>query len=363
MVLPDYVRKGDTLARLGGDEFGLLMEGCSITQATRVANALLDAIREFQFHWEDKSFNLGVSIGVVPINDASKSIVAVLSTADSACYAAKDEGRNRIHVYREDDTKFARRQGEMHWVARIQRALEEDRFELYAQPIVSVGGDHRRPVHYEVLVRMQDEHGSMVLPGAFLSAAERYNLSAKLDRWVIRNVFDWLERHHRNLDGLELCSINLSGHSLGEEDLLDLVIGRLDKGSFPSEKICIEITETAAISNLSSATRFIKILKEWGCRFALDDFGSGLSSFAYLKNLPVDYLKIDGIFIKDILDDPIDYAMVKSINDIGHVMGKQTVAEFVDDAVILSALRDIGVDYAQGYAVGEPRHISAVPLL
>ena len=360
ILLPEHVRKGDTLARLGGDEFGVLMERCSLTQATRVANLLLDSVRGFQFHWEDKTFNLGVSIGVVPINEASESITAVLSTADSACYAAKDEGRNRIHVYREDDTKLAKRQGEMQWVTRIQRALEEDRFSLYVQPIAAVAHAPAAGYHYEVLVRMHDEHGHTVLPGAFLSAAERYNLSARLDQWVIRSTFDALVRNPGHLEQLNLCSINLSGHSLGDEQLLHYVIEQFREGGIPSEKICIEITETAAITNLSSATRFIRMLKEWGCLFALDDFGSGLSSFAYLKNLPVDFLKIDGIFVKDLVDDPIDHAMVKSINDIGHVMGKRTVAEFVDDDAILAVLRDIGVDYAQGYAIGEPRPIADV---
>jgi diguanylate cyclase (GGDEF)-like protein/PAS domain S-box-containing protein len=360
MLLPDNVRKGDTLARLGGDEFGVLMERCSIMQATRVANALLEAIRNLQFHWEDKTFNVGVSIGVVPINEASESITAVLSTADSACYAAKDGGRNQIHVYREDDMKVAQRQGEMQWVARIQRALDDDRFELYAQPITPVATPDSAPVHYEVLLRMQDEQGRIVLPGAFLSAVERYNLSARLDNWVIRNTFDWLIQNSGYMQGLDLVSINLSGHSLGDSQLMGHIIERFKEGRIPPEKICMEITETAAITNLTSATRFIKMLKEWGCRFALDDFGSGLSSFAYLKNLPVDFLKIDGLFVKDILDDPIDYAMVKSINEIGHVMGKKTVAEFVDSEAVLRALRVIGVDYAQGYAVGKPEPMGAI---
>ncbi len=360
MLLPDQVRKGDTLARLGGDEFGVLMERCSIMQATRVANALLDAVRNLQFHWEDKTFNVGVSIGVVPINETSESITAVLSTADSACYAAKDGGRNRIHVYREDDIKLAERQGEMQWVARIQRALDDDRFELYAQPIVPVADPDSAPVHYEILLRMRDERGQIVLPGAFLSAVERYNLSARLDYWVIRNAFEWLVQHPACTQKLNLLSINLSGHSLGDGQLMGHIIERFKEGRIPPEKICMEITETAAITNLTSATRFIRMLKEWGCRFALDDFGSGLSSFAYLKNLPVDFLKIDGLFVKDILDDAIDYAMVKSINEIGHVMGKKTVAEFVDSEAILKSLRVIGVDYAQGYAVGKPRPIGRI---
>jgi len=360
MLLPDKVRKGDTLARLGGDEFGVLMERCSIVQATRVANVLLDAIRNLQFHWEDKTFNVGVSIGVVPINETSESITAVLSTADSACYAAKDGGRNQIHVYREDDIKVAQRQGEMQWVARIQRALDDDRFELYAQPIVPIATPDSAPVHYEALLRMRDEQGRIVLPGAFLSAVERYNLSARLDNWVIRNAFEWLIQHPECMQGLDLLSINLSGHSLGDSQLMGHIIERFKEGRIPPDKICMEITETAAITNLTSATRFIKMLKEWGCQFALDDFGSGLSSFAYLKNLPVDFLKIDGLFVKDILDDAIDYAMVKSINEIGHVMGKKTVAEFVDSKAVLSALAAIGVDYAQGYAVGKPQPIASI---
>ena len=358
MLLPEQVRKGDTLARLGGDEFGVLMERCSIMQATRVANALLDSVRNLQFHWEDKTFNVGVSIGVVPINETSEGITEVLSTADSACYAAKDGGRNQIHVYREDDVKIAHRQGEMQWVARIQHALDDDRFELYAQPIATVEPSDSAPAHYEVLLRMQDEQGQIVLPGAFLSAVERYNLSARLDNWVTRNAFEWLVQHPKCMESLDLLSINLSGHSLGDGQLMGHIVERFKEGRIPPEKICMEITETAAITNLTSATRFIRMLKEWGCRFALDDFGSGLSSFAYLKNLPVDFLKIDGLFVKDILDDPIDFAMVKSINEIGHVMGKKTVAEFVDSEDILSSLRDIGVDYAQGYAIGRPLPIA-----
>jgi EAL domain-containing protein (putative c-di-GMP-specific phosphodiesterase class I) len=245
----------------------------------------------------------------------------------------------------------------MQWVARIQRALDDDRFELYAQPIASVASSAPAPVHYEVLLRMRDERGKIVLPGAFLSAVERYNLSAQLDNWVIRHAFEWLILNPECMQGLDLLSINLSGNSLSDGQLMGYIIERFKEGRIPPGKICMEITETAAITNLTSATRFIKMLKEWGCRFALDDFGSGLSSFAYLKNLPVDYLKIDGLFVKDILDDAIDYAMVKSINEIGHVMGKKTVAEFVDSEAILSSLKIIGVDYAQGYAVGKPRPI------
>jgi EAL domain-containing protein (putative c-di-GMP-specific phosphodiesterase class I) len=267
--------------------------------------------------WEDKSFTIGVSIGLVPITEASGSVSAMLSAADAACYAAKDRGRNRIHVYREDDAELAQRHGEMRWVSRIQQALEEDRFHLSLQPIIPIRTRDGAGEHCELLLWMEDEEGRRVPPGAFLPAAERYNLSIKLDRWVIGTALEWLTHHPKRLKRLHLCCINLSGHSLGDEDLLAFVFDKMKERRVSPEKICFEITETAAISNLSAVTRFIKALKELGCRFALDDFGSGLSSFAYLKNLPVDFLKIDGLFVKDIINDPIDLAMVKSINEIG----------------------------------------------
>ena len=338
------------------------MEHCPLAQARRVANALREATEGFRFVWEDKSFSLGVSIGLVPVNEASESVSSVLSAADDACYAAKNEGRNRIHVYREDDVEMTQRHGEMQRVVQIQRVLEEGRFELYFQPIVPINSDsHRRyddeGAYHELLLRMKDEEGQIVRPNAFLPAAERYNLSTKIDRWVVGSALDWFTHHPAHKQSLYLSSINLSGHSLGDEEFLDFVMQQLDTTDFPPEKLCFEITETAAIANLSSATRFIKALKERGCWFALDDFGSGLSSFAYLKNLPVDFLKIDGAFVKDIVDDPIDFAMVKSINEIGHVMGKRTIAEFVENDAISLRLAELGVDYAQGYGIGRPQPI------
>ncbi len=356
-LLQQKVRRRDTLARLGGDEFGVLMEHCSLEHALRVANTLREAVEEYRFVWEDKGFNIGVSIGLVPITEISESIAGVLSAADTACYAAKDEGRNRIHVYREDDAELAKRHGEMQWVARIDRALEEDRFQLNFQPIVSVKSGEQKGAHYELLLRMQDEEGHIVHTSVFLPAAERYNLATKLDRWVVRKAFEWLTRHPEHLERLYLCEINLSGHSLGDGEFLELVIQQLGEAAIPPEKVCFEVTETAAIANLTSATHFIQTLKGVGCHFALDDFGSGLSSFAYLKTLPVDFLKIDGLFVKDIADDPTDLAMVKSINEIAQAMGKQTVAEFVENEAILEKLREIGVDYAQGHYIGGPRPI------
>jgi len=353
-VLQARARKRDTVARLGGDEFGVLMEHCSLEDAERVADTFRSAIEKFRFQWENKAFTIGVSIGLVPITETSESMVHVMSAADSACYAAKDQGRNRILVYRLDDAALSRRHGEMQRVTQINWALGEDRFRLYCQPIIPVaGGDEG--AHYELLLRMEDEEGHLVPPGNFLPAAERYNLATKLDRWVVGTGFDWLSRHPGQLESLGVCAINLSGQSLGDEEFLTFMVGQFEKVDIPPEKICFEITETAAIANLATATGFMVKLKELGCKFALDDFGSGLSSFAYLKNLPVDYLKIDGVFVKDIPDDPIDFAMVKSINEIGQLMGIKTIAEFVENDAILEKLRGLGVDYAQGYGIGKPR--------
>jgi diguanylate cyclase (GGDEF)-like protein len=353
-VLAQQVRRQDTLARLGGDEFGVLLEHCSMHVAERVANALRRTIEDFRFAWEKQVFGIGVSIGVVPIQGLGQSVSSILSAADAACYAAKDRGRNRIHIYHEGDVELARRHGEMRWVNRIQTALEENRFELARQPIVSLSTTAGADTHYELLLRMRDEDGNIVLPEAFLPAAERYNLSVKLDRWVVREAFRLLTRDPDHLEQLFLCSINLSGVSLADEDFLIFVTTELASTGLPPGKVCFEITETAAIANLPGAMRFIEVLRRIGCRFALDDFGSGLSSFAYLKSLPVDFLKIDGVFVKDIAEDPIDRELVRSINEIGHVMGKRTIAEFVESQEILTALNEIGVDYAQGFELGKP---------
>ncbi len=358
-ILKGKIRRGDTLGRLGGDEFGILMAHCSLEQARRVTRILLDAIQNFRFAWQVKSFRIGASIGLVPITAASVSVASVLGMADVACYAAKDAGRNRIHVYHEADTELAKRHGEMQWVARINEALEQDRFRLAFQtiaPLKTGGGEH-----YELLIRMEDETGQIVAPGAFLPIAERYNLAATLDRWVIHTAFAWLATHPEHLQDLYLCSINLSGHSLGDEEFRRFVIDKFNEGQVPPEKICFEITETAAVANLSNAMDLIKVLKELGCRIALDDFGSGLSSFAYLKNLQVDFLKIDGMFVKDIDTDPVALAMVRSINEVGQVMGKRTIAEFVENDAILEKLREIGVDYAQGYGIGRPQPLAEMP--
>ncbi|MCI0399781.1 MAG: EAL domain-containing protein [Gammaproteobacteria bacterium] len=356
-VLRGTVRSRDTLARLGGDEFGVLLEHCSVVQARRLAKALQKIIQNFRFGWEGRNLSIGVSIGLVPINKTSESMTNILSMTDAALFAAKEAGRNCIHVYQEADSELARKRGELQWVPRIQQALEEDRFHLVFQPIRPIAKGNVEGEHYELQIRMEDEDGRIVPPGAFLPAAERYNLSTTLDRWVIRTAFRWLSNHPEHLERLYLCSINLSSHVFGEEDFVEFIIRQLNKQKIPAEKIGFEVPETAAIANLSSATRFIKALKELGCWFALDDFGSGLSSFGYLRNLPVDFLKIDGAFVRNIVEDPVDFAMVSSINEIGHVLGKKTIAEFVENDAILEKLRTIGVDYAQGYGMGRPQVI------
>jgi EAL domain-containing protein (putative c-di-GMP-specific phosphodiesterase class I) len=289
------------------------------------------------------------------LTDPDNSVSNVLSAADAACHAAKDKGGHRVFMFNSNDSELAKRHGHMRWVSRINRALDEDRFRLSFQPITPVEPGDKPPVHYELLLRMQDEFGNMVAPGAFLPAAELYSLSTKLDRWVLSSAFTWLDNHPRHVEELSLCAINLSGHSLGDDQFLDFVVNLFVASRVPASKICFEITETAAIANLEHASRFIGTLKALGSRFALDDFGSGLSSFAYLKTLPVDFLKIDGMFIRDIDEDPIHLAMVQSINEVGHLMGMETVAEFVENDEIVRVLREVGVDYAQGYGICPPR--------
>ncbi|NOZ09428.1 MAG: EAL domain-containing protein [Gammaproteobacteria bacterium] len=354
LLLSAKIRQGDTLARLGGDEFGLLLEYCPIEQAVHIADTIRSAIQDFRFSWQGNVFSIGVSTGVVAIDGETASIKDVFSTADTACYMAKDKGRNRIHVYEADDAEVEQRHGEMRWVSRLTRALEDQRFILFCQPIVAINEQHTDATHYEILVRMKDESGTTILPGAFITAAERYNLMPSIDRWVITKLFSKLAEAQRN--GIELphCSVNLSGTSLSDDHFTSTVSHLFEELDIPPAIICFEITETAAIADLTAAMQFVNKFKRLGCEFSLDDFGSGLSSFGYLKTLPVDYLKIDGTFVKDIAKDPIDLAMVKSINDIGHVMGMRTIAEFVEDDDILSRLRVIGVDYAQGYGIRHP---------
>jgi diguanylate cyclase (GGDEF)-like protein/PAS domain S-box-containing protein len=353
-LLRAKLRARDTLARLGGDEFGVLLEHCSIVEAKRIAGTLRELLQAFRFGWQDKSFTISVSIGLVPIAHAGETVSSVLSAADSACYAAKDEGRNRIHVYWADDSILARREGEMRWMPRIQQALADDRFRLYFQPIVPVGQRQPSVWHGEILLRMLDEQGRIVPPGAFLPAAERYGLMLSIDRWVVGRSLEALAAMTRS--GADAAfSINLSGQSFGVSDFLDFVVETINRTHVSPSRLCFEITESSAVSELAHVLHFIHTLREFGCRFALDDFGTGLSSFSYLKTLPVHCLKIAGGFVRGLAVDETDRAMVEAVHRIGHVMGLTTVAECVESLEIMEKLREIGIDYGQGFALGEPR--------
>ena len=361
VLLSAKLRDRDTLARLGGDEFGVLLQNCTLEQAQPIAEVLRQMVKDFRFVWHDKSFVIGVSIGLVAITAESENLSNLLSYADAACYAAKDRGRNRVHVYQAEDTELVKRHGEMQWVTRITRAMEENRLRLYVQPIMPLFPDPDADVHYEMLLRMIDDNAQLVLPMAFIPAAERYNLMPSIDRWVISAVFAAFHQLLPNAhDGKSICTVNLSGHSLCDEYFLDFVERQFAINKIPYPAICFEITETAAITNLTEAIEFIRILKAKGCKFSLDDFGSGLSSFTYLKNLPVDYLKIDGAFVKDMETDPMDRAMVESINHIGHVMGLKTIAEFVESEVLLDHLKQIGIDYVQGDWIQAPQPLASL---
>jgi diguanylate cyclase (GGDEF)-like protein/PAS domain S-box-containing protein len=355
-LLKSKIRWRDTVARLGGDEFGVLLESCSLEEAIRNAEALREAIRNYKFVWEERTFRLGASIGVVPISPENEDVAALLSAADSACAAAKESGRNRIYSFQENDIDLMRRRREMQWAARINNALEDGRFEIFRQVIQPLQQPHPG-LHYELLLRMRDEAGKIVAPDQFIAAAERYGLTPNIDRWMIEHALRWLVSEADEREKLAMCSINLSGQSLGDDKFLPFVIDHFHRSGIDASKICFEITETAAIASFSQANRFIHALKELGCRFALDDFGTGLSSFGYLKHFPVDFLKIDGSFVKEILHDPIDREMVRSINEIGHLTGKQTIAEFAENPEIIEMLRSLGVDYAQGYGIATPQRV------
>ncbi len=362
-LLHQRLRRGDTLARLGGDEFGVLLEHCPREEAVRVAEALLQALQAFRFTWSGQSFTVSACIGVVELDAHIDGATAALRAADTACFMAKDKGRNRIHLFHSEDAELNRRQGEMQWVTRITQALEEDRFCLYYQPIVALDAADSEQ-HWEILLRLKTPDGSIVRPETFIPAAERYNLMPAIDRWVIRNVIAWCARRLEAAphQPLPLCGINLSGVSFSDHSLVGFIRDTLRQHDVPAANLCFEITETAAITNISDAVQFILELKELGCRFALDDFGSGMSSFAYLKNLPVDFLKIDGHFVRDIVDDPVDHVMVEAINRVGQAMGIRTIAEYVENDAIRAKLAQLGVDFAQGYGIAYPRPIHEADL-
>ena len=355
-LLGRQIRSRDTLARLGGDEFAVLMEHCPLDKAEKLAERMRQAIEDYRFQWHSRRFNIGVSIGVVPVRGGGLSMDALLSQADSACYAAKDQGRNRVYVCRPNDVTLSGHMSDMQWASHIAEALESGRFTLYAQPIRPCNASYEGK-RFEVLLRLRDGD-EVVRPGAFMPAAERYNLSVRLDRWVLDTLATWFDGNRQMFEAIEQCSINLSALSLCDEAFHEYALQLLMSSAFPRDRLCFEITETAAIANLSRATHFLSALKEAGCRVALDDFGSGLSSFAYLKNLPVDMIKIDGAFVRQVAESELDQAMVRSICDIAGMMGKQTTAEYVESEAALTVLRSIGVDFAQGYHLGRPEPLA-----
>ncbi len=355
-LLNSLVRKSDVLARLGGDEFGVFLYNCSVAVALKLANQLRSEVENFQFLWEGNRFQVGISIGLVIVDDRWNDLHALFSAADSACYLAKNEGRNRVVVYREGDGHASNRKVETHWVEEINAALDENRVLIAAQEIVPLGKSHEGS-RFEIFTRIRSTTGEIINPRAFLPSAERYGLSARLDETIVALTLKWLKNQPSKLPSIKLCSINLASGSFANTDFADTLIQQILDSGVPANKLCFELTETATIANLSAASEFMHKLSAIGCHFMLDDFGSGLSSFAYLKQLPVNYLKIDGLLVKDILDDPIDFTMVKAINEVSQSLGQQTVAEFVESPELLEAVKEIGVDFAQGYEVGRPELI------
>ena len=351
------MREADVLGRLGGDEFGILLAGCSVDRAVEVAEEIRAMAEDFRFVWDNKAFRIGVSIGVVKISADSGALSDVLVAADSACYMAKEKGRNRVHVYEENDKEMLERQGQMQWIQQIHDVLEQNRFRLFFQVTEYLRGQpgEKGKIHGEVLLRIIDEDMKLIGPGSFIPSAERYNLMPMIDRWVIENTLKLLSGNLETvINIMDRCCINLSGQSLSDERFTKFLIEQIHDTRVPPELLCFEITETAVIANLNTATSLISSLRDMGCQFALDDFGVGLSSFGYLRNLSIDYLKIDGSFVKNIANNKIDYEMVRAINQIGHTMNIKTIAEFVEDEAILQAVRELGVDYAQGYVIAKP---------
>jgi diguanylate cyclase (GGDEF)-like protein/PAS domain S-box-containing protein len=347
------------LARIGGDEFGVLLPGKTAHEAFSVAYSLLDVVKEFRFFWQDSLFSISVSIGLTDITLDDLSAEHALKKADSACFVAKEKGRNRIHLYNADDQELQKHQAEIHWLQVLRQALEQDKFVLYMQPIQAIQ-QRDSLAHYELLLRLVGEDESIIAPGNFLSSAERYGLMPQIDRWVVRSYFRWLAQHPQHLTTLGLASINLSGASLIDPLFKAFVQGLLDEYQIPARHICFEITESMAILNLQNTLEFIHHFRGLGCHFALDDFGSGFSSYGYLKNFPVDFVKIDGNFVRDLLDDKYDRAIVNSIHDVATAMGIQTIAEFVENQDILLELKRMGVNYAQGYGVAKPKPLADI---
>lgn len=353
-LIRDQVRDSDSVARVGGDEFGMLLKGCPLDKARQIADDVCSALRDYRFVWRDRIFNVGVSIGLIEISHETGTLEDLMGAADSACYVAKQKGRGRVHVYSARDEALARQRGEIVWLQRIQRALKEDRFELYVQPIVSVAGRVESGPACEVLLRMRDDDDRIISPTDFMQAAERYHLMPNVDRWVLQAAFSAIASGAVNLPDSRSCTINLSGQTLGDPQFLDFVVDSLDHSGIPPHKVCFEVKESSVIANLSNAARFIAVLHGMGCQFALDDFGSGLGSFANLKSLSMDFLKIDGAIIRNLDKDDVSEAMVVAMITLAAKMGIRVVAEHVESQAVFERVRDMGVDFAQGFAVGRP---------
>lgn len=351
--LHSIVREGDTLARLGGDEFGVLLENCSLEHAKVLAEKMLNAVRNFRFVRDSRAFSVGVSIGMVVIDEFSLDLDSVMSAADMACYEAKERGRNCIVAYHESDNEISKRRAEMSWVGRIKLALDSDAFQIHRQQIKAISTNGA--LNYEYFVRLDSENDGLVLPSVFMPAAERYNLMPAIDKWVIQQVFRYLHTLNQNnsLAYESIHFINLSGASLNESLFL-FIETMLEKYDVPADHICFEITETVAVSNIKVTQQFIQRCRSIGVKFALDDFGTGFCSFAYLKSLPMDFIKIDGSFVKNMLQDVVDCKVVESVIEIGRVAGLQTIAEFVEQPETLRKLESLGIDYVQGYGVERP---------
>lgn len=351
------IREHDLLARLGGDEFGIILRDCPNSKASEIANNLLVSVENFVFHWHERKFQIGISVGLVHLDQQLSTVSETLIAADSACYLAKERGRNCIHVYRATDEDQLKRHSEMKWLQRLKQSLEEDRFILYTQPITSTRDQN--DTHYEILLRL-DIDGQIFKPNTFLTAAERYNLMPNIDRWVVEHAFETINRIHNSKNGTETLpcfNINLSGQSISKDEFLDYLLNLFELHEIDPTTITFEITETAAIANLDRAVSFMNSLRRMGCKFALDDFGSGLSSFGYLTNLPIDFIKIDGKIVRDCASNPIHRSIIKAINQIAHIMNLQTIAEFAEDQILVMQLRELGLDYVQGYAISLPTPI------
>ena len=369
-VLQAQIRSSDTLARLGGDEFAVILYRCAQENAVALAQKILTSVQQFCFIWEEQSFTIGVSLGVLSFKSQKDTLTSVLKAADAACYSAKNLGRNQIYLMENKKQELAQQSQEMNWLAAIHQALELNRFVLFYQTIKPLQTESSGSEHYEVLLRMKGQNGQIIPPMAFIPIAERYQLMNQIDRWVIRTLFATQGHHYRKRgriaqqnDHASLYAINLSGETLNDPNFVQFIKEELDFHQIPPQFICFEITETVAIANLPQAKLMITQLQELGCRFALDDFGSGMSSFAYLKNLPVDFLKIDGIVIRELLDNPINSAIIQSFHQVAQVMGIATIAEFVDTESKLVQLKSLGIDYAQGYWIAKPQPFPKLQLL